>query len=224
MSAPLDWLNSVLFTVLGQQVTVVEVIGFVAGALCLVGVTRQRLWNWPVGILNNLAFLALFLGTGLYTDAALQVVFVLLGVYGWLSWGRRPKGAGPLPIRRATGRQIAYGVVLTALGTVVVAFLLTTETDSAAAWPDAFILSASLLATWTQARKLIEHWWVWIVVDAVSVPLYVAKGLWLNAVLFLAFLALCVYGLARWTRELRAATAGGVDEAALEDESESLPV
>jgi nicotinamide mononucleotide transporter len=61
----LDWLNSPVFTVLGETITVVEIIGFVTGALCVWAVTREWTWNWPMGILNDLAFIVLFLGAGL---------------------------------------------------------------------------------------------------------------------------------------------------------------
>jgi nicotinamide mononucleotide transporter len=81
--------------------------------------------------------------------------------------------------------------------------VLGAATDSTVPLPDAFVLAGSLVATWGQARKIIEQWWVWIAVDVVSIPLYASKGLWLTAVLYTGFLALCVDGLRRWTRELR---------------------
>jgi nicotinamide mononucleotide transporter len=81
--------------------------------------------------------------------------------------------------------------------------LLHGATDSSVPVPDAFVLAGSLLATWGQARKIIEQWWAWIVVDVVSIPLYASKGLWLTAILYTGFLALCIDGLRRWTVELR---------------------
>ncbi|BDZ51225.1 membrane protein [Frondihabitans sucicola] len=216
MNILLDWLNSTVFTVLGETISVVELIGFVTGALCVWAVTRQYLWNWPVGILNNIAFIVLFLGAGLYADTALQVVFGLVGVYGWVVWARgrrrgsgRPRGRGAegtirreLPVRHATRLEILVGVLATAAATVVVALLLANETNSVVPWPDAFILAASLLATWGQAKKIFEQWWVWIVVDLVSVPLYAVKGLSLTALLYTGFLALCISGVVTWRRQL----------------------
>lgn len=197
----LDLLNSTMMTVGDQPLSVVEVLGFVTGALCVWAVTRQFAWNWPIGIANNLVFIVLFLGAGLYADTALQVIFVVIGVYGWWMWSRG--SAGPeLPVRRAMRWEASAGVATAAAGTVVVALLLATQTNSTVPWPDAFILAASLLATWAQARKLIEHWWVWIAVDVVSIPLYVHKGLWLTAILYTGFLCLCVDGLRRWRRDL----------------------
>ena len=198
-------LNLQLFAIADQPVTVAEAIGFVSGALCVWAVARQNIWNWPLGIASNIAFFLLFTGVGLYADASLQVVFLLLSIYGWVQWLRRGvSGERAVGIRRARGSEVVIGLALTAVALVVVALLLAAETDSQVPWPDAFVLAFSLLATWGQAQKIIEQWWVWIAVDVVSIPLYLIKGLWLTAGLYSGFLALCIYGLVGWTRELRA--------------------
>ncbi|MFT3660462.1 MAG: nicotinamide riboside transporter PnuC [Gordonia sp. (in: high G+C Gram-positive bacteria)] len=202
MDVVIDWLNSRAFVVAGQPFQVVEVLGFVTGALCVWAVTRQYAWNWPIGIANNLVFVVLFLGAGLYADTVLQAVFAVIALYGWWQWRRGGTGATPLPVRRSAPAERAAGLAVAAVGTVVVALLLTTHTDSTVPWPDAFVLAASLLATWGQARKILEQWWVWIAVDVVSIPLYAYKGLWLTALLYTGFLALCFDGLRRWRADL----------------------
>jgi nicotinamide mononucleotide transporter len=172
VTALIDLLQATLFTVLGEPISVIEVIGFVTGALCVWAVTRQYTWNWPVGIANNVAFLVLFLGVGLYADAVLQIVFAVVGVYGWILWGRRRSGVADhrqgLPVRRATGSERIWGVGLAVLLTAAAAFFLHATTDS-----------------------------------TVPIPLYMSKGLWLTAILYTGFLALCIDGLRRWNKELR---------------------
>jgi nicotinamide mononucleotide transporter len=224
MSDLLDWLGSVVLTALGESVTVVELIGFAAGALCIVGVTRRSLWGWAASILNALVTGLALVGVELYVDAALQAVFALLGVYGWVAWRRGMRGAGARSIRRASARQLAYGVVFTAIGTVIVAYLLTTETDAAVPWATAFALAASLLATWAQARKIFEHWWVWIAANAALLALYAASGLWVAAALLAVLLLLRVRGLVVWTRALRASRTAERADGVREVESESVPV
>jgi nicotinamide mononucleotide transporter len=201
----LDFFQATAFSVLGESVTVIELIGFVTGALCVWAVTRQFVWNWPVGIANNVAFVMLFVGAGLYADAALQVIFAAIAVYGWILWTRRRSADSSIAIevRRATRREVVWGAAVTVVLTAAAAVTLNTATDSTVPLPDAFVLSASLLATWGQARKIIEQWWVWIIVDMVSIPLYISKGLWLTAILYTGFLALCFDGLRRWRIELR---------------------
>jgi len=204
MSALLDWMNSAAIpNLLGAPVSWIEIIGFVTGAACVYGVAKQKLWNWPVGILNNIAFIILFLGAGLYGETVLQVIFAAVAVYGWFNWVRgkaATEDRNDLPIRDAVRGEILLCIAATLAGTAAVAMILTHGTDSEVPWPDAFVLTASLAATYGQAKKIFQHWYVWILIDVVSIPLYVNRGLTLTAVLYAGFLALCVYGLIDWKR------------------------
>ncbi|WP_342022868.1 nicotinamide riboside transporter PnuC [Arthrobacter citreus] len=212
MNAVLDWMNSPAATLLGAPVSWIEIIGFVTGAACVYGVARQKSWNWPVGIVNNVAFMVLFFGAGLYGETLLQMVFAAVSVYGWYNWVRGARGTagtGDLPIRDGSTTEVACGLGAVVLATVGVAMILTHGTDSQVPWPDAFVLAASLLATYWQARKIFQHWYVWIVIDLVSIPLYFSRGLNLTAILYIGFTVLCVYGLVGWTRSRSAGTHSG---------------
>jgi nicotinamide mononucleotide transporter len=156
-------------------VDIVEILGFVSGALCVWLVARQNVWNWPIGIANNVMFLILFWTAGIYADAGLQIVYMGLALYGWWAWLRGG-----------------------AEGTAGLTVLLDTVTDSTVPLPDAITTVLSLLATWGQARKKLESWWLWITADVIYIPLYAYKDLWLTAVLYVGFLALCVVGLRNW--------------------------
>lgn len=210
MTALLDWMNSAAVPdLLGSPVSWIEVIGFVTGAACVYGVAKQKLWNWPVGILNNIAFIILFLGAGLYGETVLQVIFAAVVVYGWFNWVRgssATEASNDLPIRDATGKEVLLGAGATLAGTAAVAMILTHGTDSQVPWPDAFVLTASLVATYWQAKKIFQHWYVWILIDVVSIPLYFSRGLALTAILYIGFLALCIYGLSGWKRTRAAAS------------------
>lgn len=199
----IDWLGTTAFTLIGTPVSWVEVIGFVTGAACVWGVARQKIWNWPVGILNNIAFVILFLGAGLYAETLLQLIFAAIAVYGWIKWSRGAAGtagSNNLPIRDASRTEALGGVAAVVLGTAAVAWLLHLGTDSQVPIPDAFVLAASLVATYAQARKIFAHWYLWIVIDLVSIPLYFSRGLALTGILYIGFLALCIYGLVGWRR------------------------
>lgn len=209
MMALLDWMNSAAIpNLFGSPVSWIEVIGFVTGAACVYGVARQKLWNWPIGILNNIAFTILFLGAGLYGETVLQIIFAAVSAYGWYNWvrGRAETGErNDLPIRDASRKEIILGLAATVAGTVAVAMILTHGTDSQVPWPDAFVLTASLVATYWQAKKIFQHWYLWILIDVVSIPLYFSRGLTLTALLYIGFLALCLYGLIDWKRTRSAA-------------------
>ncbi|MEO3744081.1 nicotinamide riboside transporter PnuC [Plantactinospora sp. B5E13] len=201
----LDWLNSAAFTVFGAPTSWAELLGFATGLLCVYLVVRQHIANWPVGILNVLLLMVVFWSAGLYADAGLQIVYVLLGAYGWWSWTFGGAGRSTLRVRRTSrpewlGLAVA-GIVLTG----ALWYFLDRFTGSTVPLPDALTTALSLLATYGQARKLVESWWFWITVDLVYIPLYGYKDLWLTAILYLAFLALCVLGLRAWRADLRRA-------------------
>ncbi|MBB5959457.1 nicotinamide mononucleotide transporter [Saccharothrix tamanrassetensis] len=181
-----------------------EVTGFVTGALCVWLVARQNSWNWPIGILNNLAFLVLFATGGLYADSGLQVVYIALALYGWWAWLRGGTGRGPLPVSRTTPAQWWWLLGTGVAGTLLIVWVLKSFTTSTVPWADAVTTVLSLLATWGQTRKKVECWWLWIAADVIYVPLYAYKDLWLTAILYLGFIGLCVLGLRNWTRARRA--------------------
>jgi nicotinamide mononucleotide transporter len=180
-----------------------EIVGAVAGLVCVWLVARASIWNWSVSIVNTVLYFVVFLRARLYADALLQVVFTLLGVYGWWSWRFGGAQGAELPIRRATRTHVGAGAATALAGTAVSALLLARATDSPVPIWDSSVLVLSLVATWAQARKLVESWWVWIAVDVISVPLYVARELYPTAVLYTLFLILCVVGLRHWMALLR---------------------
>jgi nicotinamide mononucleotide transporter len=193
------------FTTFGAPTSWAELIGFISGAVTVWLVARTNAWNWPIGIVNSLFFLLLFASVGLFADSGLQVVFVVLGVYGWWSWVRGGPRSNPLPISRLSARQWLTVGVVGILATAALTALLIVATPSTVPFFDAVTTVLSLLAVWAQARKKLESWWLWIAADLIYIPLYLYKGLTLTAVLYVGFALLCVYGLRRWTRLVRGA-------------------
>lgn len=183
----------------------VELLGFVTGASCVWLAARQNVWTFPVGIANNVAFAALFVPAGLYADAGLQVVYLVLGGLGWWWWSRGGAEGSELSPNTTPERAwpwLALGVVA---GTAVIYAVLTSHTDSTVAGWDALTTGLSLVAQVMLNRKWTATWWVWIVADVIYVGLYWHKDLHLTALLYLGFLALCVHGLRTWRRAERAA-------------------
>ena len=195
--------DTTAFAFAGVDTTWGEVAGFLTGALCVWLVARQNAWNWPIGILNNLAFLVLFATSGLYADSGLQVVYVGLALYGWWAWLRGGVDRTPLPVNRTTPAQWWWLLAAGVAGTLLLVWVLTTYSDSTVPWADSATTVLSLLATWGQTRKKVECWWLWIAADVIYVPLYAYKDLWLTAILYVGFIALCVLGLRNWTKALR---------------------
>ena len=199
----IDWLSGVAFTAFGVGTTWAEVLGFGTGLVNVGLLVRRHILNWPLGILNVLLLMLVFWSAGLYADAGLQIVYVLLGAYGWWAWLYGGASRTPLTVRSTTraewlGLAVA-GVVLT----VGLWLFLDRLTGSTVPLADALTTALSLLATYGQTRKLVENWWLWIAADLIYIPLYAYKDLWLTALLYIAFLVLCVLGLRSWQAALR---------------------
>ncbi|MFI1995816.1 nicotinamide riboside transporter PnuC [Actinoplanes sp. NPDC020271] len=200
----IDWLNSTALTAFGVATTWAEVLGFGTGLLNVGLLVRQHILNWPLGILNVLLLMVVFGAAGLYADMGLQVVYVILGCYGWWAWLHGGADRASLAVRATTG---AEWLALAAAGVLLTGGLwlfLDRLTGSTVPLADALTTALSLLATYGQTRKLLENWWLRIAADVIYIPLYGYKGLWLTAILYVAFLTLCVLGLRAWRRAVLA--------------------
>jgi len=180
-----------------------EALGATTGAVCVWLAALSAPWTWPIGIANNLLYLWIFWGAGLYADALLQVVFALISAYGIWRW-RGGRGGAVRPVRRGGIGELALTALLAAGAAVLLWRLLDLHTDSTVPGWDGVTTAASLAAQWLMSRRVLANWSLWIAVDLVYVPLYVYKELHATAGLYALYLVLCLLGLRDWRRELRA--------------------
>jgi nicotinamide mononucleotide transporter len=177
-----------------------EIIGTVLGVIGVWLMIRQNIWGWPVGLVQVAVYAWVFFVARLYSDAILQVAFFLIQAYGWWHWWRGRAPGRELPVTRlepaAGAGAIAAGAVLTAAW----GLLMHRTTDAALPWWDAFILIFSLIAQWLQARKKLENWPAWVVVNTVAIGVYWAKDLRLTAGLYAIFWLMALWGWREWRR------------------------
>ena len=176
-----------------------EIVGAVTGAGCVLLVVARSVWNFPLGIVSCAAFLVFFYQGRLYADAGLQVVFILLGVHGWVAWVRGHAETTPVrrvPLGELTALAVAFPAVWLGLVRLLEYF------GGAAPTLDAFVTTLSLAAQWLLNRRFVETWLAWMVVDQVSVFLFWSRDMHLTAGLYAVFLTMCVAGLVEWRRHL----------------------
>ena len=183
-------------------ITVTEAWGFLTGGICVWLVVREHLWNWPVGLANNVFFFVLFLQGRLYADMGLQVVYLGLGIYGWLNWLYGGQRRTPVRITRTTKTEWLWLAVTIPSGTWILREILLAVNGAAPLW-DAVTTVLSLAAQYLLCRKRLENWIFWIAADIVYVPLYLSRALPLTAVLYGVFLLMCVVGVRDWWRKWR---------------------
>jgi nicotinamide mononucleotide transporter len=188
-------LTQTVFEILGEPVTWAELAGFVTGIACVALAVAQRIETFPIGIANNVFFIVLFADARLYADAALQVVYIVLGAMGWWVWARRARS--PLDVRHASPPLLAGTLLAVGAATLVLVPVLRAAHGAAPGW-DALTTSMSLGAQLLLNLKRLETWYVWIAVDVIYVPLYFSRDLNLTALVYVVFLALCVQGWRQW--------------------------
>jgi len=179
-----------------------EIFGFLTGAASVLLAVRESAWNWPVGIANTVLFLFLFWHAKLYADALLQVVYIVISIFGWWNWIRGGEGRTELPISRTKARSAIALAAITALATAFIAALLRRYSDSAVPLWDGLTTALSLTAQYMLSRKLLENWFVWMTADVIYVALYCYKSLYLTGVLYVVFFAMCVAGYIGWRKFL----------------------
>ena len=179
-----------------------EVIASLLG-LVSVGLTvRQNVLCWPIGIVMVALFTIVFARERLYADAGLQVVFLVLQVYGWYEWLHGGKGASELPVTRTTPSTLLGLLVLGAAGTAALGTALARWTNQDLSYLDSAVAVYSLVAQGLLARKKIENWLLWIAIDVLAVGIYAWKHLYATAVLYGIFCFMAAAGYRAWRRSL----------------------
>ena len=170
-----------------------------AVAYVLLAVYQRRLC-WIAAIASAALYIVIFWQVQLYLEAALQVFYIAMAIYGWFAWGKVASESGDIirtwPIQR---HLVACATLLTL--SLAVGAAMSTFTDAVSPFVDAATTLSALLATWMVASKLLENWLYWIVIDIASVGLYLSRDLTLTAALFAAYVILAGWGYVTWRKQ-----------------------
>ena len=197
-----------------------EIIGTAAGIIYLILEYRASTWLWVASIAMPAIYLKVFYDAGLYADLAINIYYIIASIYGLACWLMARKRArisdrsdlsdesnrvdksenGDIGITRTPARMWAP---LAAVGGVIFLLLgiaLSRFTDSTVPWADSLTTALSIVAMWMLARKYVEQWLVWIVVDVACSALYMYKDLYFTSGLYLAYAVIAVLGYRKWLR------------------------
>lgn len=181
-----------------------ELLGAILGFIYIFLSIRQNIWTWPVGLLTSVLYVWVFFNSRLYADMALQFYYVLISIYGWYEWlkGKSSDKKEKLSISRLPLRLGINLLVISVLLVFIMWFILKNYTDSSVPFADSLATAFSIIATWMLARKILEHWLVWVFVDAFSIGLFWYKELYPTVVLFVVYTIMAVMGFVEWKKEL----------------------
>lgn len=176
-----------------------EIFGVVSTVLGIWLTTRRLLICWPITLAADILYLVVFYRARLFSDALLQLFFIVFTLYGWWHWWRGVREEGEVLVAPLSFPSLLAGLAAGAVGAVILGGLMV-RIGAALPHLDAALASYSLVASWWQARKHTANWWLWIAVDLIYIGEYLYKNLRLTALLYAGLVALAVLGLRDWRR------------------------
>ena len=183
----------------------IELLGAILGFAYIFFSIRQSILTWPVGLLTSILYVWVFLVSKLYADMGLQLYYVVISIYGWYEWlrGNQANHSEPIQVSRLS---LKLGFKLAFISLIIfflIWYILENYTDSTVPVADSLATALSIVATWMLARKILEHWLVWIFVDAFSVGLFWYKELYPTLILFVVYTVMAYIGFVEWKKEFR---------------------
>lgn len=182
----------------------IEILGVITGIIYLWLEYRASIYLWIAGIVMPAIYIFIYYDAGLYADFGINIYYLVIALYGWLAWktGFTIFGSkGPAKELRIshTPRNVWMKILLAyATAQIFITWLLISYTDSTVPYADSFTTALSIVGMWMLARKYIEQWWVWCVVDVASSALYICKGLYLTAILYAVYAIIAIFGYLKW--------------------------
>jgi len=186
-----------------QALSPLELLAVLLAVGYLLLAIRQNIWCWFFAAVSTAIFVYLFLQAKLYMESLLNIFYFAMALYGWYVWYFGRVGNAELPVSVWSRSIHAVALVVIAAISLTTGYLLDRFTDAAFPYVDSMTTWGAVWATLLVARKVLENWWYWLVIDVVSVFIYWARDLPLTSLLFVIYVMLVPIGLLNWTRSYR---------------------
>jgi nicotinamide mononucleotide transporter len=182
-------------------IKLLEFAGLVFGLLCVWFLIRQNILTWPAGILYVLISFVVFIKAKLYADFILHIFFLVLNIYGWYYWVTPQNDAEQgVPVTSTKGSVMLVLLLFSVVAIFISGKLLTTFTDASVPYWDSTTSILSIAAMWLTAKKKIENWIIWLIVDILATGIYYYKGLYFYCILYLVYIGMAVAGYLSWRK------------------------
>ncbi len=184
-----------------------ELAATVFGFIYIYYSIRGDIKLWIFGLLSSGLFAWVFFKSKVYADMGIQLYYVIISIYGWVHWYfYRGQKKEDIPVKRLNGIQWIIVMVGITLLFFLIGVFLDKFTDSDVPYWDAFTTAGGIIATWMLARKILEQWIIWIIVDFMSVILYLYKELYFSSLLLAVYTILAIIGFFEWKKKLEQVT------------------
>ncbi|HRG53685.1 MAG TPA: nicotinamide riboside transporter PnuC [Bacteroidia bacterium] len=184
------------------QTTFIEWLIFIMAMAYVILAAIENVWCWLFGILASVLSVYLCYSGNLFLESGLQVFYVIIGIYGWYEWLHGSKNKTELPIISYSLTKIFYLILIGIIIWIPFGYIARNYSTQALPYLDAYITAFSIVATWMTAKKIIQNWIFWIVIDALAVFLYASRSFYLIALLYSIYTVLSILGYFQWKRKI----------------------
>lgn len=205
--------NKTLFTVLGYDMSLIELIATISGGVAVWLSAKENVWSWIIGLINVVLAFFMFFQIQLYPDMFLQIFFFVTNIIGFWQWKfpeeSESNAINELKITKLSIRNFALLSALGIVGTLIMGTFSSNlheiapklfSIPSAFPYMDSFTTVMSIVATFMLIRKKVEAWWIWLVVDVIATYMYYIKDVKLYSLLYFIFVIIAAFGAMEWTK------------------------
>jgi nicotinamide mononucleotide transporter len=185
-----------------SQTSKTEWAGFICSLAYIILIAFENSWGWLFGIIASVLTAYLCFSGNLFFESGLNIFYVIIGFYGWYKWILGSEKKEALPISKLSLLKNSYLILLGIIVWIPFAFVAKKYSTQAMPYLDAFITAFSIIATWMTARKLIENWIYWIILDALGILLFANRGFYLYALLYIVFISMSITGYFSWRKKM----------------------
>ena len=186
-----------------------ELLGTAVGIIYLWLEYRASIYLWIAGIIMPAIYIFIYYDAGLYADFGINIYYLLIALYGWVAWktgftlSGKKKQSRELSISHTPQYMWARIVAAYIVAQLFITWVLVEYTDSTVPIADSFTTALSIVGMWMLARKYIEQWWVWCIVDVASSALYIYKELYFTAALYAIYVIIAIFGYRKWKKMMQ---------------------
>jgi nicotinamide mononucleotide transporter len=183
------------------QTSLIEYLAVLTSIAYAILASKNNIWCWLFGVLSPaLSMYALYFYFQLYAEVYLQVYYIAMAIYGYYTWKYGSSKHGSLAISTWKINKHIVTLFVGGVLSLLLGFILQRYTDAASSYLDSFTTVFAIIATFMTARRVLENWIYWIIIDSVSIYLYANRGGYLFALLFLAYTLIAIYGFINWRK------------------------
>jgi nicotinamide mononucleotide transporter len=181
----------------------IEIIAVILAIFYLVLAVRQNIICWVCGIISSVLYFFIMHSAGLYMEAYLQIFYVFMGFYGWSQWKIGTRDTSNFEVNTWNKSQHFFAASMILILSIFSAALLRLFTDATLPFLDALVAWGAVVATYMVAKKLLENWIYWLVIDSVSIFLFISRDLFPTAFLFGIYIIIIIYGYRLWSKKFQ---------------------